>query len=280
MSTVRAATAMRPGEHGCARLGRAADRAVLTGAFVRNGLQRGHRVIYHCEHDGSSCLVDDLAADPLMAEALTSGQLEVRPAQTSYAPDGAFEVTRTLEQLRADHAAALREGYPALSVAGDMSWAASGTPGAERLEEYERRIDADDRGDTLVLFCQYDQARFDPGVLGGVAAAHGVDVSPELAALSHAGNLAAGRTAESLRFAGELDYDAAEAVARTLAAPDHGPLRLDLADVEFIDVTGMRALRSRAGRPLIITAASPTVRRLLTLLAWDTDPAVEIVPPS
>jgi anti-anti-sigma regulatory factor len=162
-----------------------------------------------------------------------------------------------------------------------MGQSVTGAPGAERLHEYERRLDALDNG-RHVLLCQYDHGQFAPGALATLAGSHDVDLAPELAAIGREGVLAAARvrSGESLRFAGELDYDAAEAVARTLAAPDLGPLRLDLADIEFIDVSGMRALRSRAGRPLIITAASPTVRRLLTLLAWDTDPAVEIVPAS
>jgi anti-anti-sigma regulatory factor len=61
-----------------------------------------------------------------------------------------------------------------------------------------------------------------------------------------------------------------------LAAHFHGPLVVDLGDVEFIDVAGMRALRGRKGQPLRITAASTIVRQLVALLAWDTDPLVEV----
>jgi anti-anti-sigma regulatory factor len=109
-----------------------------------------------------------------------------------------------------------------------------------------------------------------------------VDIGPELASLSRAGNLAAARTGardgdgEALRLAGELDYAAAGPLAAVLAAHFHGQLVVDLGDLEFVDVAGMRALRGRMGQPLRITAASATVKRLLALLAWDTDPLVEI----
>jgi hypothetical protein len=38
----------------------------------------------------------------------------------------------------------------------------------------------------------------------------------------------------------------------------------------------MRALRGRKGQQLNIVAASPVVRQLVDLLAWDTDPGVEL----
>jgi hypothetical protein len=39
----------------------------------------------------------------------------------------------------------------------------------------------------------------------------------------------------------------------------------------------MRALRGRKRQQVTITPASDAVRRLLALLAWDTDPAIELV---
>jgi hypothetical protein len=49
------------------------------------------------------------------------------------------------------------------------------------------------------------------------------------------------------------------------------------ADLAYVDVAGMRALRGRKGQRLTIIPASDAVRRLLALLAWDTDPAIELV---
>jgi hypothetical protein len=56
-----------------------------------------------------------------------------------------------------------------------------------------------------------------------------------------------------------------------------GPLRLDLGDLSFVDVAGMRALRGRPGRSLTVGPVSDAVRQMLALLAWDTDPDVEIL---
>lgn len=76
----------------------------------------------------------------------------------------------------------------------------------------------------------------------------------QLGAIGRSGCLAAAmdRSANALRLAGELDFDCATAVGDTLHAQFHGPLRLDLADLRFIDVTGLRALRGRTGQLITV----------------------------
>ena len=105
-----------------------------------------------------------------------------------------------------------------------------------------------------------------------------VVVSPGLAAIGRTGVLAAARVTppETLRLAGELDFEVAEDVAEILATEFPGPRRVDVADLDFVDVTGLRALRGRRGEQLVISVASDAVHRLVGLLGWDTDPAVEV----
>jgi ABC-type transporter Mla MlaB component len=281
MRIASAASAVRPGEHACARLGRPEDHEVLALAFMRHGLDAGHRVM--CLGDDGFCgtLMDALAkVDGRGAAARASGQLVLRSAREAYLPDQRFDPDRMIQMIRDEHMAALRAGYPALSVTGDMVWAFGGAPGAGALIDYEQRLNVETR-DTLLMLCRYDQGLLALALASEVAAEHCVDIGPELAALCRTGNLAAGRTGAAtgsvLRLAGELDYTAAEPLTDVLAAHFHGRLVVDLGDLEFVDVAGMRALRGRMDQPLRIIAASVSVRRLLGLLAWDTDPLVEVL---
>jgi anti-anti-sigma factor len=107
-------------------------------------------------------------------------------------------------------------------------------------------------------------------------------MSPELATVGREGCLAAARISdgETLRLSGELDFSSAEALGDVLRAHFHGKLQLDLADLDFVDVAGMRALRGTKEQPLIIVAASDCVHRLVSLLAWDTAPGIEIAAPA
>jgi hypothetical protein len=152
---------------------------------------------------------------------------------------------------REERDCALAEGYPALSFTGEMSWADEGMPGFDRLPEYERRLaELVDRAD-LVALCQYDAGnRLGPATLSDVAAAHHVDLSPELAALSRTGSLWGARIDEGrvLRLAGDLDFDCADALVAVLDAHFHGPLHLDLADLELVARSSSGTRRTRRAR--------------------------------
>jgi ABC-type transporter Mla MlaB component len=158
-------------------------------------------------------------------------------------------------------------------------------PGFEQLTVYEARLASDHRQHTQLdpssysLLCQYDHGRFGPGVLSDLVEVHQIDASPELAAIGREGELAAARDLgrDALRLAGELDFGCAQTVSDVLDAHFHGPLRLDLADLSYVDVAGMRALRGRKGQRLTISPGSDAVQRLLALLAWDTDPDIELM---
>jgi anti-anti-sigma regulatory factor len=276
------AVPIRPGEHACGRFADRRDGQRLATAFVRDGLRRGHKVLYLCDGDDVEELVSELAAlEGEIKPAIGRGQLDFRPARDlCLNPDGAFDGDQVVGLAREEHARALAEGYTGLSLTGEMSWAlCSGTPADDRVAECERLFGEEPPDPTRVLLCQYDHGRVGRGAMADVAAAHGVDVSPELAALGRDGMLAAARVrpAGTLRLAGELDFGNALALADVLDAHYHGPLRMDLADISFADVAGMRALRGRKGQDLCIVGASGAVRRLVALLGWDTDPAIELL---
>jgi ABC-type transporter Mla MlaB component len=271
------AFAVRPGEHACCRVAHGEDRDRLDAAFVCDGLRRGHMVVCLC----AGCDVDEtlarlLAADRSIDAAVARGQVVVRDTAAGPLAGSVSDVERMLETVLGAHARALAEGYTGLSLTGDIG-AGLSSADAEGVAEYERRLESALAGGTQVLLCRYDDA-VDAGTLSHLVAAHHVDVSPELATIGRRGLLAAARVhpPETLRLAGELDFDSADDLSVLLDEHFQAPRRLDLADLSFVDVSGMRALRGNADQPLAIAGASEPVRCLVELLGWDTDPAVEV----
>jgi ABC-type transporter Mla MlaB component len=283
MASVRCAqlaVTVRPGEHACCHFAHADDRERLAAAFIRDALRRGDKVVYFVDADDAAPVVSRVEAlDPGFEPAMARGQLDVRRAGDAYIPDGRFEPDRMVTVLRDEHERALAEGYIGLSVTGEMPGALSESPEREQLGAYEAQLTRDIDAASCSILCHYDHGRFGPGVLSDVVEAHEIDASPELAAIGRDGELAAAhdRRRDALRLAGELDFGCAQTVSDVLDAHFHGPLRLDLADLSYVDVAGMRALRGRTGQRLTIFPASNAVRRLLALLAWDTDPGIELL---
>ena len=246
---------VRPGEHACFRVVDAVDRDRYDAAFVRAGLRRGHMVVYLCDESA----VDDAsvrlrALDDAVDEALARGQIEVRDVRAAYQPDGGFDIDRLLEAIRDEQARAVYHGYTGLSLTGEVG-AALSCIGADRIAAYERRLERELARGTQVLLCRHDHGRADNPTQSEAAARH---------------------PPEALRLAGELDYESSDDLRALLDERFDGPRRLDLADLSYVDVSGMRALRGPAGQPLSIAGASAPVRRLVDLLGWDTDPTVEV----
>jgi ABC-type transporter Mla MlaB component len=268
--------AVRPGEHACCRYADACDAERVVTGFIYDGLQRGHKVM---------CLAADpmralpAALDGVRGRPLASGQVEIRSANEVYLPDGGFDVDRVLAFWAEALARALGDGYRGLSATADMSWAAGGDHGCEHVAEYERRLARVGEDGMLRMLCLYGQARFATGALWEISAAHDVEISPELAPIGRDADLACARVLRTgaLRVAGELDYDCADTLADALRSRLAGDLRVDLADLRFVDVVGMRALRTQPARRLSIAGASQPVRRLLALMGWDTDPQIEVL---
>ena len=284
-SPAGAVAPVRRGEHACCRFAEAADRDRVALAFIGDGLQRGDKVIYLSERDIGELLTRLEQLDTRFESAIASGQFEARSARDAYLADGRFDPSRMLAMLRDEYQCAVAEGYAGLSVTGEMPAAVCHADGGDQLPTYEAWIDDDHRkrlrldSRSYSILCQYDQGRFGPGVVEGVLEAHPVDASPELAAIGRDGKLAAARDRRrnALRLSGQLDFACAQSVSDVLEAHFDDPLLLDLADLSYVDVAGMRALRGRRRQQLKIAPASDAVRRLLAMLAWDTDPAVELL---
>jgi anti-anti-sigma regulatory factor len=261
---------VRPGDHACCRFGSSKDRRRIVANVVGHVLRRGDRAVYLHDRVDAHELVSDLAdADEAVGTALERGQLVVRSPRM-HAVEGAFDIDFLLGWCSDERDRSLADGYEGVTLI--VAIGASITD-AHALEDYEQRLDALADPATAIL-CIHDPAR--TAQSSAVASLHDVDLAPELAPIGRRGQVeAAHLRSGALRLAGELDFDAAPILTEVLCTHCLGSLALDLADLHFVDVAGMRALRGRpAERSIAIVAASKAVRRLSDLMGWDTDPGV------
>jgi ABC-type transporter Mla MlaB component len=261
---------VRPGEHACCRFGAASDRGRVIASVVSHALRRGDRAVYLHDRLDAGELISDLAdADDAVGTALERGQLVVCSPRI-HAVEGTFDIDSMLGWCSDERDRSVADGYEGVTLIVEFG---ASIADAQALEDYEQRLHALASPATAIL-CIYDPARVAPS--SAVALLHDVDLSPELAPVGRKGDLEAGYLRSgALRLAGELDYDAVPILTDVLPARRHGSLALDLADLHFVDVAGMRGLRGRPGdRSIAIVAASEAVRRLSDLMGWDTDPGV------
>lgn len=87
---------------------------------------------------------------------------------------------------------------------------------------------------------------------------------------------------DTLRLVGELDLSRADALREALARTNGtGTVTLDLAELTYIDSTGLHVLMEHLGTgasPTIrLLNVSPTVRRVFEITALDAHPRLEII---
>lgn len=145
--------------------------------FLRQGLEGGQKVLYFVDARSVGTILDYLREDGLNPEPyLESGQLSVLSAEEMYTKDGVFDPDAMIALLKAETDQALAEGYCALRVTGEMSWALRGLPGSERLIEYEAKLNRFFPGSKCLAICQYDRRAFSAPLLLDVLTTHPVAV--------------------------------------------------------------------------------------------------------
>lgn len=159
-------THMKPGDHFCGVYRTDEDHRAVAVSFIRNGIDRNERIFYIVNVQTAAELKSILASSGIDGEALQKkGQLVIMTAKEAYLREGEFDPDRMLRLLREETAKALRDGYTALAVTGEMTWALAGEPGSERLIEYEAKLNEFFPNSACYAVCQYDRRRFDSDVL-------------------------------------------------------------------------------------------------------------------
>lgn len=164
---------LQAGDHLCCLYESEEEHRALLSPFMRQGLERHEKVLYIVDDHTGGQILDYLSADGVEVNPyLQRGQFAVLSSDESYMHAGEFEPERMIALLRSETDRAIGEGYKALRVTGEMSWALKGLPGSERIVEYEAKLNTFLPGSQCLAVCQYDQRKFDPSVLLDILVTH------------------------------------------------------------------------------------------------------------
>lgn len=149
------------------------QRREIVADFLAGGLNQGELVRYFAD----TTPAEDLRAWLLktgadLEEAEKKGAFAVLPAENAYCPSGRFVPQEVIANMLSRFAMAKDAGYCGSRASGEMSWALSGIPGADRFLEYEVRINTISDPFPYIGMCQYDARRFDGATLFKVLQVH------------------------------------------------------------------------------------------------------------
>jgi len=168
---------LEPGDHLCCIYETEEEHRSLVTPFLRHGLEQGQKAIYIVDTRTAETVKGYLVGDGFKVDpCIEKGQLEIIAAKDAYMKKGVFDPDGMIELLRNETEIALSEGYEALRVTGEMTWALQGLPGSERLIEYEAKLNEFFPGSKCLALCQYDKRHFDSGLLLDVLNTHPIAI--------------------------------------------------------------------------------------------------------
>jgi hypothetical protein len=151
---------LQHGDHLCALYFGPAERDLIVHDFLEAGLRAGDRCL---------CLVEE--SDSADGAAAFGDRVEVRHTSDVYLCDGGFSPEQMIDYLEATMRAATADGH-SVRASGDMTWALSGPPGADRLIDYESDLNRFAPRYPQILLCMYDLDRFGGDILVGLIKTH------------------------------------------------------------------------------------------------------------
>jgi predicted DNA binding protein len=150
------------------------EKYATAGAFLDEGLERGHRCYCWTEQRRDEALAGLRSAGVAVEEALESGSLVVVDGREVYLTDGEFTVDAAVEALRS----IVREGasspdHDGVCLVGDPTGLVEDGVATTGFLEYEERVNREVFGDYDALgLCLYDESVFDESDVEGVLRTH------------------------------------------------------------------------------------------------------------
>lgn len=263
----RALTDLPPGGHVCWVVDDPARYARVAADLLGDGAATGQKTVAFGPGGGgllgALAAGADLAADPRVA----------------FLGGGPLASEAMLAAFREHTGLARAQGFSGLRVVADMDWLLPAGPSSAEIAAFELQLDRVVRELGATVVCAYSRSSFDERALAGALCVHPIVAGvgePPAFRLTAADDGA-------WALSGEVDLAVAEVFADALAVVgDHAPSVVDVSGLEFIDVTGMRAIAgaSRDARaPIVLRGAPGWLRCAWRALRLDRDvPAVQLLP--
>jgi len=164
---------LRPGHHTCCLFDNDAEHDAVLLDYVKIGLDRRELVLYVVSAARREAVLAALRAGRIDVDTyLADGRLRLEQAESFFLHGGVFDPEVMVATLADAARQAVDRGAAALRVASDMDWAAQGAPGAERLLEYEARLQRVFNGDRCLTVSFFDTRAFGSDALLVVLSVH------------------------------------------------------------------------------------------------------------
>lgn len=160
-------------DHACLLYASAQEQFAVLAPFMQLGLTRGERCLYVADDNTPETVIAGFRRYGVELEsAIASGQFLLLTKREAYLRNGVFRPDDMLALLEKTTAEAGAAGYSGVRGSGEMTWALDGSPGNDRLMEYESKLNHLLDLHQILAICQYNRRRFSPELLVNAIRTH------------------------------------------------------------------------------------------------------------
>jgi anti-anti-sigma regulatory factor len=270
---------VRLGDHLCLPFASDDEQREVLASYIADGIRHGQRVLYFADR------TEPAAIDRWLARRGVDGVLAVARGQLSVRSGEAFDPRAAVTGIQGEMRQARADGYRGLRLTGEMSWALRHRPGDDELLKYESEIatTVSLSGDVAAI-CQYDERLFDSDSVSGVVAFHSSVVRTDPLHDGRRLRVLPTFGPRGMKVIGTVDDTTVgglvQALNEAVGWPDE-VIHLDLGELQFIDVAGVRAIVRLAellapDRRLQVDELKPTLRKVMAIVGWDRTPGLTL----
>lgn len=274
---------VRLGDHLCLPFATDDEQREVLTTYIVDGLSRGERVIYYADRTRPDVIGSWLTDSGVETSRMVDeGRLAIRPIDRHYLLGGRFEPDVVITTLWVEVRETRDAGYPGLRISGEMTSELRPVAAEAALRAFEERLSTMFGSRELAAICQYDQRLFAPEALTGIVDCHQSVVQIDPLHDDRRLRIIPTYGPRGLRLVGTVDVLTVGALTSTLQLASRWStqdVQLDLGELEFIDVAGVRAIVRAAaalddGRRLVVARLAPGLRRVFGIVGWDQTPGL------
>jgi len=146
--------------------------------FILLGLEREERCIYIADDNDVATILHKMKNEGVNVDsAIKSAALAVITKEDAYLKQGYFDPGWMIDFIKELVDKARADGFKALRVTGEMTWALGEEQGLDRLMEYEAKLNYFFPQNDVLAVCQYNRSRFHPETIKKAIHTHPLVIS-------------------------------------------------------------------------------------------------------
>ena len=145
----------------------------ILSSYISSRIHKNEKCFYICNESEIDLILQRLQLSIDVESSINSGQLSILNKEEAYSKEGTFVPEKMIALLKTLTQDAIKEGYSALSVTGEISWVLDYEDGFERIMEYEYLLNKEIFGEYPVsAICRYNINKFSSKMIKNIIEVH------------------------------------------------------------------------------------------------------------